>query len=107
MNKYKLLKKGILLDIIGMATLLVPFWGNIVDLVWAPYAASQMNKMYRGTTGKIAAVIVFLEEILPGLDVIPTFTLMWLYTFVWKQNRPDDPETIVKKKKPLMGLFLT
>ena len=100
MNKYKLLKKGILLDIIGMATLLVPFCGNIVDLVWAPYAASQMNKMYRGTTGKIAAVIVFLEEILPGLDVIPTFTLMWLYTFVWKKNVLDDSETIVNKKSP-------
>jgi len=48
--------------------------------------------MYRGTQGKIAAVIVFLEEILPGLDVIPTFTLMWLYTFIWKKNTPDAPE---------------
>ena len=100
MDKYKLLKKGILFDLIGMATMLVPFWGNIVDLVWAPYAASQMNKMYRGTKGKIATVIVFLEEILPGLDVIPTFTLMWFYTFVWKKNVPDDSETIVNKKSP-------
>ncbi len=78
----------------------VPFWGTIVDLVWAPYAASQMNKMYRGTEGKIAAVIVFLEEIIPGLDVIPTFTLMWLYTFVWKKNAPDDSETKANKKSP-------
>ncbi len=85
MDKYKLLKKGILLDLIGMATMLIPFWGTIVDLIWAPYAAFQINKMYRGTQGKIAAVIVFLEEILPGLDVIPTFTLMWLYTFIWKK----------------------
>ncbi len=83
-----------------MATLLVPFWGNIVDLVWAPYAASKMNKMYSGTKGIIAAVIVFLEEIIPGLDIIPTFTLMWLYTFVWKKNIPDDSETIVNKKSP-------
>lgn len=100
MNKFKLLKKGILLDLIGIATMFIPFWGTIIDLIWAPYAASQMNKMYHGTAGKIAAVIVFLEEIIPGLDVIPTFTLMWLYTFVWKQNRPDDPETIVSKKSP-------
>ena len=92
MDKYKLLKKGILLDLIGMATMLIPFWGAIVDLIWAPYAAFQINKMYRGTQGKIAAVIVFLEEILPGLDIIPTFTLMWLYTFIWKKNAPDDPE---------------
>ena len=47
--------------------------------------------MYRGTQGKIAAVVVFLEEILPGLDIIPTFTLMWLYTFIWKKNAHDDP----------------
>ena len=100
MDKYKLLKKGILFDLIGMATMFVPFWGTIVDLVWAPYAASQMNKMYRGTKGKIAAVIVFLEEIIPGLDVIPTFTLMWLYTFVWKKNAPDDSETKANKKSP-------
>ncbi len=100
MDKYKLLKKGILFDLIGMATMFVPFWGTIVDLVWAPYAASQMNKMYRGTEGKIAAIIVFLEEIIPGLDVIPTFTLMWLYTFIWKKNAPDDSETKANKKSP-------
>jgi hypothetical protein len=92
MNKFKLLKKGILLDLIGIATMFIPFWGTIIDLIWAPYAAFQMNKIYRGTTGKIAAVVVFLEEILPGLDIIPTFTLMWLYTFIWKKNAPDDPE---------------
>ena len=100
MDKYKLLKKGILSDLIGLATMFVPFWGTIIDLIWAPYAAFQINKMYRGTKGKISAVVVFLEEIIPGLDIIPTFTLMWLYTFVWKQNRPDDPETIVNKKSP-------
>ena len=100
MNKFKLLKKGILLDLIGIATMFIPFWGTIIDLIWAPYAASQMNKMYHGTAGKIAAVIVFLEEIIPGLDIIPTFTLMWLYTFVWKKNVLDDSETIVNKKSP-------
>ena len=89
MNKFKLLKKGILLDLIGIATMFIPFWGTIIDLIWAPYAAFQMNKIYRGTTGKIAAVVVFLEEILPGLDIIPTFTLMWLYTFIWKKNAPE------------------
>ncbi|MDA7550038.1 hypothetical protein N8719_03420 [Flavobacteriaceae bacterium] len=92
MDKYKLLKKGILFDLIGLATMFVPFWGTIIDLIWAPYAAFQINKMYRGTQGKIAAVIVFLEEILPGLDIIPTFTLMWLYTFILKKNASDDLE---------------
>ena len=52
-------------------------------MIWAPYAAKQMNDMYEGKKGKIASIIVFIEELIPGLDVIPTFTLMWLYTFVW------------------------
>ena len=94
MDKYKLLSKGILFDLIGIATMFMPFWGVIVDLIWAPYAAFQINKMYRGTQGKIAAVVVFLEEILPGLDIIPTFTLMWLYTFIWKKHTHDDPEKL-------------
>ena len=32
---------------------------------------------------KIVFIFVCIEEMIPGLDVIPTFTLMWLYTFVW------------------------
>jgi len=32
----------------------------------------------------VAAVISFAEEALPFFDVIPTFSLMWLYTFVLK-----------------------
>ena len=94
MDKYKLLRKGILLDLIGIATMFIPFWGTIIDLIWAPFAEFQINKMYRGTQGKIAAVVVFLEEILPGLDIIPTFTLMWLYTFIWKKHTHDDPEKL-------------
>ena len=66
-----------------MSTLFIPIAGTLIDLIWAPYAAKQMNDMYEGKKGKIVFIIVFIEEIIPGLDVIPTFTLMWLYTFVW------------------------
>lgn len=93
-QKNKLLKKGILLDLIGMATMFVPFAGMFIDLLWAPYAAMKMSEMYPGNKGKIASVVVFIEEILPGLDFIPTFTLMWLYTFVWKKQPEMEPITI-------------
>ncbi len=43
-----------------------------------------MTKLYKGREGKIAAIITFVEEALPVVDVIPTFTLMWLYTYVFK-----------------------
>jgi hypothetical protein len=81
-NKFKLLRKGILLDLFGVASTFIPVIGPFLDIVWAPFAAKQMSDMYKGNKGKIATWIVFLEEILPGTDFIPTFTLMWLYTFV-------------------------
>ena len=86
-DKYKLLRKGILYDLIGMASYFIPVVGPFLDLLWAPFAASQMTKMYPGTRGKVAGVIVFLEELSPGLDIIPTFTLTWLYVFVWKGEK--------------------
>ena len=46
--------------------------------------------MYEGTKGKIAGIVSFLEEILP-LDIIPTFTIMWVYTYiVQKENIKRD-----------------
>src|SRR5690606_10980250 len=94
-EKYKLLRKGILFDIIGMVTLLIPVIGPFLDIIWAPIAAKKMNGMYHGTEGKIASVLVFIEEVLPFSDVVPTFTLMWLYTFVWKKQ--PAPQTIEVK----------
>jgi len=93
-EKYRLLKQGILYDLIGMGLSFIPLLGDLFDLIWAPYAAKKMNDMYKGTSGKVASVIVFIEEILPVTDVIPTFTLMWLYTFVWKSQKEKQPQII-------------
>ena len=41
-----------------------------------------MTRMYKGKIGQAAGVITFVEELVPGLDVIPTFTIMWIYTYV-------------------------
>jgi hypothetical protein len=57
-----------------------------------------MTKMYKGTSGKIAGIISFLEEILP-LDIIPTFTIMWIYTYLIKkeefQEHKENNTTII------------
>ncbi|MBT0608936.1 hypothetical protein [Aequorivita echinoideorum] len=90
--KYKLLTRGIIYDAIGMVTMVIPFIGPFLDIIWAPIAAKEMSKMYDGYKGKIASVLVFLEEILPFTDVIPTFTLMWLYTYVWRKQ--PEPKAI-------------
>lgn len=75
-KKYQKLILSIVLDIIGFFTI-IPF-----DVVWAPVSGYLMTKMYKGNKGKIAGIISFLEEIIPSLDVIPTFTIMWVYTYV-------------------------
>lgn len=93
--KNRLLIKGLAYDAIGMATYAIPFIGPFLDLLWAPYAAKRMSEMYPGKKGKIASAIVFLEEILPGTDIIPTFTLMWFYTFVWKKEKARE-EVIIE-----------
>ncbi|MEO1030491.1 hypothetical protein [Winogradskyella sp.] len=83
MNIYKKLALGLLLDGLGYVSLIFPPF----DFIWAPLSAYLMTKLYKGREGKIAAVIAFIEEALPFLDVIPTFTLMWLYTYVLSSEK--------------------
>lgn len=77
-SKTKMLLLSILFDLIGM----IPF----IDLIWAPISGYLMTKLYKGQLGKIAGIFSFIEEIIPGTDFIPTFTIMWLYTYVIKSN---------------------
>ena len=80
MNRYRKLGLSILFDALGYVSFVFPPF----DIVWAPLSAYLMTKMYKGREGKVAAVISFAEEALPFFEVIPTFSLMWLYTFVLK-----------------------
>lgn len=86
-NKFAKLGLSILLDALGYVSFLIPGVGEFSDVIWAPVSAWVMTRMYKGKTGQIAGVIAFVEEIAPGLDVIPTFTLMWLYTYVFKSKK--------------------
>lgn len=89
MSKYKLLFLGLLIDALGMLTSswVLPILGDFADIVWAPLTAWLMTRFYKGNAGKIAGVVTFVEEIIPGLDIIPSFTLMWLYTYVIKDSK--------------------
>jgi hypothetical protein len=91
-KKYKKLIISIVMDAIGMIP--IPF----LDFIWAPISGFIMTKLYKGTKGKIAGFINLLEEISPFLDVIPTFTLMWIYTnFI----DPEEVQNEVDEKEKL------
>ena len=75
---------GLLFDGIGMLSFSIPFLGEFSDVVWAPISGFLMMWMYKGSLGKIAGSLSFLEEIIPFTDVIPTFTLTWIYNYYLK-----------------------
>lgn len=91
-TKYKNLFWGLFFDAIGMLSFAIPFIGDFSDVIWAPLSAWLMTRLYKGRAGQAAGAVSFIEEIIPGLDVIPTFTIMWLYTYVFK--REDSKKTI-------------
>lgn len=77
---------GLVLDGIGMISFSIPFLGEFSDVIWAPIAAIIMARMYKGRVGKVAGILTFLEEILPFTDVIPSFTLTWIYTYFFQKK---------------------
>ncbi|MDY7393819.1 hypothetical protein UMM65_01060 [Aureibaculum sp. 2210JD6-5] len=85
-GKYRLLALGILFDAIGMLSFTLPLIGEFSDVIWAPISAMLIYKMYKGAVGKIGGMVSFIEEIIPGLDFIPTFTLTWIYKYVIKKD---------------------
>jgi hypothetical protein len=79
--KTKKLILGLLFDAIGMLSFTIPYIGEFSDVVWAPLAGFLMTKMYEGRVGKVAGILTFVEEIIPFTDVVPSFTLTWMYTY--------------------------
>jgi len=80
-SKYRNLLLGLLFDGIGMLSFVIPGIGEFSDVIWAPIAGWLMTRLYKGRVGQAAGLITFAEELVPGLDVIPTFTLTWIYTY--------------------------
>lgn len=85
-NKNRDLVLSLLFDGIGMLSYLIPVLAEFTDLIWAPIAGLLLLRMYKGTVGTVGGIIVFIEELLPGLDFIPTFTLTWIYTYLIKKK---------------------
>ena len=74
------------MDLLGMATFLLPVMGEWIDIVWAPISAYIFYKSFGGRVGKVGSFINLIEEILPFMDIIPTFTLAWIYEDVKKRR---------------------
>jgi len=85
-ERYKKLILGIVFDAIGMISFSIPFLGEFSDVVWAPVSGFLITRMYKGSLGKVAGIVSFIEELFPFTDVIPTFTLTWIYCYLIKKE---------------------
>jgi hypothetical protein len=81
----------VLMDIIGYATYAIPVFGEFGDIIWAPISALIFYKTFGGWKGAFGGMFNFVEEILPGLDFIPSFTIMW---FMQRLKKPQPLRTI-------------
>jgi hypothetical protein len=68
-----------LLDGIGMLSLVFPILGESTDLIWAPVAAFIYIHLFGFRQRAPGGAILLIEELLPGTDFIPTFTLTWIW----------------------------
>lgn len=79
----------LLMDALGYATYAIPVLGEFGDIVWAPISAFVFYKTFGGVKGAFGSVFNFMEELLPGLDFVPSFTLMWVWNyFTARKNTP-------------------
>ena len=68
---------SIFMDLIGM----IPTGFPPLALLWAPLSGFIFSKMYKGEIGKIAGIFDFAEELIPGINFIPTYTITWFYVY--------------------------
>jgi hypothetical protein len=80
----------LLFDAIGMLSYLVPVFGEAIDVVWAPISGILLVTMFKGTAGKLAGIFGFIEELIPFVDIIPTFTITWFYTYIIKGGKGQE-----------------
>jgi hypothetical protein len=78
----------IIMDVLGYATYAIPGLGEFADILWAPISALVFFIMFGGWKGALGGMFGFAEEILPGTDFIPTFTIAWLMRYMRASTGP-------------------
>lgn len=67
------LKTCIILDVIGCISYIIPFFGP----VWAPISGIIFYFLFGRKLGLMGGVFSFIEELIPVVDFIPTFTIAY------------------------------
>lgn len=84
----------VLMDLAGYATYAIPGLGEFGDIVWAPISGIIFFKLFGGWKGAMGGMFNFVEELMPGLDFIPSFTLMWIMKYAGKTSKARSIQPI-------------
>ena len=77
----------------GYSSYALPVLSEFGDIIWAPISALIFFRTFGGWKGAFGGLFNFVEEILPGLDFIPSFTIMWLWQ---RMKKPQQRITTIK-----------
>jgi hypothetical protein len=88
------LKSCIILDVIGCLSYIIPPFGPI----WAVISGIIFYFMFGKKLGVFGGIFSFLEELVPGVDLIPTFTIAWYL-------RKHEIDEMAKAGEEGRGLF--
>jgi hypothetical protein len=83
----------IMMDVIGSAVTFIPVVG---ELVWAPISALIFWRMFGFRKGFLGGIFSFVEELIPGIDFIPTFTIMWFVQFARRKKESLSLRTVIR-----------
>ncbi len=71
----------LLMDLIGCGSYLLPGLGEFTDILWAPLSGFIFYRTFGGWKGAVGGILNGCEEILPGTDIIPSFTIMYFLKY--------------------------
>jgi hypothetical protein len=75
----------LLIDTIGTSSEIIPFLGEVTDIVWAPIAGLLLRNLY--ASNNLLFALEFAEELLPFTDFLPLATICWVvYTYLPDSN---------------------
>lgn len=72
------------MDLAGCITYIIPGFGEMGDILWAPISAITFFFTFKGRAGVQGGIFNFVEEFWPGTDFIPSFTIMYLVMYLKK-----------------------
>ena len=88
----------IIFDAIGYTSYLFPVIGELFDIIWAPISGIAFFFLFgKNKFGLLGGSFAFLEELSPGLDLIPTFTIAWFIKSRELKSRERNLKQIVSR----------